>query len=260
MLGRLRRWTAEAGHADVAAAVNLEVRDTGHGERNRVRIDHRLPDPGVSAKWRFRVTTHRQLLPSAHFDPAVRRKGQRGCPRARSTDLRHRARQSGGHRRAELPPRRGPDAATADHRRGNPLRRTGSGRDRTWTWTRAPSPELSTRSGSSAFATRRECRGSCPAAGTCARIRSVRADQGRQRLAAGPIHALHLAVEPVGKGATRLVQEGAFRKRPRSRAPSPSMRSGKTPRAPSAAKPYSPLGAVAHGQAAEGLAFKAWAG
>jgi hypothetical protein len=74
VLERLRRWTADTRRVDIAAAVNVEVRDTAHGERNRVRIDHRLPAPGDSAEWRFRVTTHRQMLPSAHFDPAVRRK------------------------------------------------------------------------------------------------------------------------------------------------------------------------------------------
>jgi hypothetical protein len=58
--------------ADLQGAVVLKTKDTAYGERTVVSIDHRLPDPSRRDRATFRVTTHEQLLPQAHFDRSVR--------------------------------------------------------------------------------------------------------------------------------------------------------------------------------------------
>lgn len=72
VLKRLRGWVAGGGTADIAAAINLDRRQTAAGEEHHVTINHLLPEPGRGSDWRFRVTTSHQMLPNAHFDRAVR--------------------------------------------------------------------------------------------------------------------------------------------------------------------------------------------
>ncbi len=68
LLDRLRASTPPG----IQAAVKIKAAGTAYGERTIVRIDHRLPEPSRGAHAIFRVTTHEQFLPRAHFDRTVR--------------------------------------------------------------------------------------------------------------------------------------------------------------------------------------------
>jgi hypothetical protein len=59
---------------DLARHIHVELLSASHGERTKVRIDHRIPADAEAGRPGLRVTTNSRTLFRAHFDSKVRKK------------------------------------------------------------------------------------------------------------------------------------------------------------------------------------------